>query len=188
MEQLLDIDDIITENKRQENNRLSLFASMLTQCHNLIKKNNKERIREMTYTIPGFVFGKPKYNVDVLRNFIVWHLKDNGLRVEILDRHHIYISWKETDINLEKYMNRRTVIKNSHSSIYMLNRGPNNGLSGVQPMINRETRNRFEMMKYRQDRQKQIQGERQDRFDQQKQRLPLPDMSDFKHRHTQREE
>jgi hypothetical protein len=177
MEQLLDIDDLITENKRQENNRLSLFESMLTQCHKLIKKNNKERIREMNYTIPGFVFGTPKYNVDVLRNYIVWHLKDNGLRVDMLDRYHIYISWKETDIDLEKYMNRRTLIENSHSSIYMLERGPNDGLAGVQPAINREKRSRFEMMKYRQERQKQIQGERQHRFSQQRERLPLPDMS-----------
>lgn len=175
MDQILDIDDLIGENKRQENNRLSLFEGMLVQCHKLIKKKNKERVREMIYTIPSFVFGKPKYNVDVLRNYLVSHLRDNGLRVDIQDRYHIYISWKETDINLEKYMHRRTMIENRHSSIYMLDRGPNNG-----PLaINGQTRDRFEMMKYRQERQRQIQGERQNRFSQQKHRLPMPDMQDY---------
>jgi hypothetical protein len=165
MDQLLDIDELIGENKKQENTRLSLFEGILTQCHKLIQKNNKERIREMYYNIPSFVFGKPKYNVDVLRNYIVWHLKDNGLRVDVLDRYHLYISWKETDINLEKYMGRKTLIDNRHSSIYMLEAGE----QIIRPT--RETRNRFEMMKYRQERQKQIQSERQQRFDSQKTRL-----------------
>ena len=54
MNQLLDIDELISENKRQENNRLDLFESILTQCHALIKRNNKERIRDMHYKVPAF--------------------------------------------------------------------------------------------------------------------------------------
>ena len=185
MDQLLDIDDLIGENKRQENNRLSVFEGILSQCHKLIQKGNKERIREMTYTIPGFVFGKPKYNVDVLRNYLVYHLRDNGLRVDVLDRYHIYISWKETDINLERYMNRKTLIDNRHSSIYMLERGPRAGPDlgslgeGMLPASNNDTRNRFQMLKFRQERQKEIQQERQQRYDLQKQRLPMPHMQDY---------
>ena len=166
MDRLLDIDELISENKRQENNRLCVFEGILLQCHKTIQKNNKERIRDMNYTIPAFVFGKPKYNIDVLRNYIVWHLLDNGLRADILDRHHIYISWKETDINIEKYMNRRTLVDNRHNSAYILDRGP-----GSAPLSAPEiTRSRFEMIKYRQDRQKQINIDRQQRFDQQKHR------------------
>lgn len=183
MDQLLDIEELIGENKRQESNRLGVFEGILAQCHKLIHKNNKERIREMTYTIPAFVFGKPKYNVDVLRNYLVYHMRDNGLRVDILDRHHIYISWKETDIDLEKYMNRKTLIENRHSSLYMLDRGPGaeggDITGGVRRAPNRDTRNRFEMLKYRQERQKQLQNERQSRFDQQRQRLAMPDIQNY---------
>lgn len=175
MDQLLDVDELIGENKRQEGNRLALFEGILVQCHKLIQKNNKERIRDMQYTIPGFVFGKPKYNVDVLRNYLVWHLRDNGLRVDVLDRHHLYISWKETDIDLERYMNRRALIENRHSSIYMLDTvGPQ-----LAPTVTRQTRDRFQMLKYRQERQKEIQQERQQRFDLQKSRLPMPDMQSY---------
>jgi len=177
MDQLLDIDDLIGENKRQENNRLGVFEGILSQCHKLIQKNNKERIREMTYTIPGFVFGKPKYNVDVLRNYLVHHLRDNGLRVDVLDRYHVYISWKETDINLERYMNRKTLIENRHSGIYMLERGPSADGGPIPGGGN--ARNRFQMLKFRQDRQKEIQQERQQRYNMQKQRLPMPDMQDY---------
>lgn len=175
MEQLLDIDELIGENKRQEGNRLGIFEGILVHCHKLIQRRNRERIREMTYTIPALVPGKPKYNIDILRNYIVWHLMDNGLKVMVLDRYHIYISWKETDINLERYMNRRTLIENQNKSLYMIDRGPGAEAGAMQPAINRNMRNRFEMMKYRQERQKQIQQERQQRFDLQKQRLPMPD-------------
>jgi len=171
MDKLLDIDALIGENKRQENNRLTLFEEILVQCHTLIRKNNRERIRDMYYTIPGFVFGKPKYNVDILRNYLVWHLKDNGLRVDVLDRYHLYISWKEVDIDLEKYMNRRTLIENRQNNIYMIDLGD----SIMKPTINDSTGDRFEMLKYRQERQKQIQSERQQRFELQKSRLPMPD-------------
>ena len=167
MEQILDIEELIGENKRQENNRLSVFEAILARCHKLIQKNNKERIRDMYYTIPAFVLGKPKYNVDVLRNYLVWHLKDNGLRVDILDRYHLYISWKETDIDLERYMNRRTLIEN-RSNLLDHPAGPS------QPAITSDVRDRFQMMKYRQERQRQIQEERQGRFDKQRARLPLP--------------
>ena len=118
----------------------------------------------MYYTIPAFVLGKPKFNVDVLRNYLVWHLRDNGLRVDILDRYHLYISWKETDIDLERYMNRRTLIEHRSNLL----EGPS------QPAITSDVRDRFQMMKFRQERQRQIQEERQGRFDHQKTRLPLP--------------
>jgi hypothetical protein len=170
MNQLLNIDEIIGENKRQENDKLHIFESVLEQCHKLIQRHNKDRIRDMTYTVPAFIFGKPKYNVDILRNYLIWHLQDNGLYVEIIDRYHLYISWKETDINLEKYMNRKTQIENQHKSLYMIDQGPS--YSGVT--VGGEDRSRFEMMKYRQDRQREIQEERQKRFDIQKSRFQSP--------------
>lgn len=167
MDQILDIEELIGENKRQESNRLSVFETILARCHKLIQKNNRERIREMYYTVPAFVLGKPKFNVDVLRNYLVWHLKDNGLRVDILDRYHLYISWKETDIDLERYMNRRTLIENRSNLL-------DHPAAPSQPLVSSDVRDRFQMLKYRQDRQRQIQAERQDRFNLQKTRVPLP--------------
>jgi len=165
MDQLLDIDELVADNKKQESNRLGVFESILAQCHGLIKRNNKDRIREMYYNIPAFVFGKPKYDIDVLRNYLVHHLRDNGLRVDIVDRYHLYISWKETDIDLSKYLHRKTLIHNRHSSLYMVP-------SSAPPI----SKDRIEMMKFRQERQRQLQEERQQRFELQKSRIPLPEM------------
>lgn len=188
MNQLLDIDEMITENKKQESNRLGIFESLLSQCHSLIKRNNKDRIREMYYTIPTFVYGKPKYDVDILRNYLIHHLLDNGLYVKIVDRLHLYISWKEADINLSKYMHRKTLINNRHSSMYMIEEGPggsNMGMSMGMGDRRRKEKERMEMLRFRQERQRQLQDERQDRFNFQKKRAPLPEMNfkDFIHRY-----
>lgn len=173
MDQLLDIDELIGENKRQEGNRLAVFQGILSQCINLIKKKNKERVREMYYSIPAFVFGKPKYNIDTLRNYLIYNLRDNGLRVDVMDPFNLYVSWKETDINLERYINRKTQIENQHSNIYMLDRGPNHGT------IKRDNQERYRMLKFRQERQRELQQQRQQRFDFQRNRMPAPGKNPF---------
>ena len=193
MDQLLDIDELISENKRQENNRLSLFESILIQCHALIKRNNKDRIREMTYKIPAFIYGKPKFDIDVLRNYLIHHLRDNGLRVDIIDRYHIYVSWKETDIDLSRYMQRKTVIKRRNDSSRMLDNGTGPLFSpsdrfelmkfrqNQQRLLhNRKQPSRFEMLQMRQKKQQQMKQERSDRFKlQQKQFLPMENFEDY---------
>ena len=185
MDQLLDIDELISENKRQENNRLSLFESILVQCHALIKRNNKDRIREMTYKIPAFVYGKPKFDIDVLRNYLIHHLRDNGLRVDIIDRYHIYVSWKETDIDLSRYMQRKTGIKRRNDSSRMLDNGtgplssPNDRFElmkfrqNQQRLLNNSQQpSRFEMLQMRQKKQQQMKQERASRFKLQQQQFP----------------
>ena len=174
MNQLLDIDELISENKRQENNRLNLFESILTQCHALIKRNNKERIRDMHYKVPAFIYGKPKFDIDVLRNYLVHHLKDNGLRVDIIDRYHLYISWKETDIDINKYMRRKVDIQRRNNDLYMVDNGTgplgnfSQSFNHLKNLPHKPTMSRFEQMKFRQDKQRQVQKEREQRFKLQK--------------------
>jgi hypothetical protein len=191
MDQLLDIDEIISENKRQENNRLSLFESILVQCHALIKRNNKDRIREMTYKIPAFVYGKPKFDIDVLRNYLIHHLRDNGLRVDIIDRYHIYVSWKETDIDLNRYMQRKTVIHTRHNSSRVLDNGtgplssPSDRYEMMKFRQNKQRLmgknlppSRFDILKFRQQQQQKIKHERSNRFKMQQQQF-IPSNQNF---------
>lgn len=167
MNQLLDIDELVSETKRQESNRLDLFESVLIQCHDLIKRHHKDRIREMHYKIPLWMYGKPRYDVDVLRRYIVGHLRDNGLRVDIIDPVTIYISWKETDIDLARYVKRKARINNNTNDLYMADI--------VSKPIDPK---RLKLMKFRQEKQKQLKEERQHRFELQKARMPaLPQIS-----------
>lgn len=161
MDQLLDIGELVQQNKKQEQNRLGIFESQLAICHNLIKRHNKNRIREMEYTIPTMVLGKPKFDVDVLRRYLIHHLEDNGLLIRVLDRYNIYISWKETDIDLTKFMKRKREIEKRNNNLYLVDQ--------VAPPMDQR---KIELMKFRQDRQRQLKEEREQRFAYQRARMP----------------
>jgi hypothetical protein len=176
MNELLDIGELVQENKRQESTKLSVFEEVLKRCHVLIKKYNKERIREMNYTIPHMILGKPKFDMSVLRNYLIYHLRDNGLKVEVLDNDDpdcnvLYISWKETDIDLSKYLNRKTVINNRGTSIYNIEQ-PSLRLGKEQ-----SSSKQLDMLKFRQEKQKEILREREERFSLHKARMPQPEGS-----------
>lgn len=169
MNQLLDVGELVAENKRQESNRLDLFESILIGCHDLIKRHNKQRIREMYYNIPPWVYGKPKYDINILRRYLVHHLRDNGLKVEEseMDPYCLYVSWKETDIDLSKFVKRKSQINSRQENLYMID--------NVSPPINAQ---QMKMLQFRQDKQKQLQQERKQRYEMQKNRMPpMPDMN-----------
>ena len=166
MNELLDIHELVQENKRQESSRLTVFEETLKRCHSLIKRYNKDRIRDMTYRIPAWIHGMPKYDMDILRDYLVHHLRDNGLKVDVLSRDQLYVSWKETDIDLAKYMHRKTIIDNRRSSLYNIDQCP----TSVGPPMGRKgkidelSRQRMDMMKFRQNKQREMQQEREARL------------------------
>lgn len=169
MDRLLDITELVAQNKSQEQIRLNIFESQLSTIHNLIKRRNANREREMIYTVPTMVMGKPKFDVDILRNYLYINLSDNGLKVDIQDRYHMYISWKETDINLGKYLQKKANLAQKHKSLYMEDM--------VAKPISQE---QIDMLKFRRTKQQQIQRQTQEdrqlRFEMQRARMPQPDL------------
>lgn len=177
MNELLDITELVKENKRQESNRLSVFEEILKKCHSLIRKYNRERIREMHYTIPRMILGKPKYDLGVLRNYLVHHLRDNGLRVDTISDNVLYISWKETDVDLSKYLNRKTIIDNRNSSLYNVEgMGPGVGVGPSLRLDRGQTdtlKEQIDMLRFRQEKQLEIKRAREGRYQLQAARLPV---------------
>ncbi len=171
MNELLDIGELVQENKRQESNRLSVFEEVLKKCHNLIKKYNKERIREMNYTIPHMILGKPKFDMSVLRNYLIHHLRDNGLKVEVIADNVLYISWRETDIDLSRYLNRQTIINNRNTSLYNIEQPSLRLDRASMPSMAQQ----IDMLKFRQEKQKEMLREREMRFSLHKALMPQPE-------------
>lgn len=115
MDRLLDLHTMINENKTREHQRLDIFKEILDQCHSQIRRFNRDhKVRECYFSIPIIKFGKPLYQLDVLVNYLLYHLHDNGLYAEYLkDRNQIYISWKDEDIDIDRYEQRKKRIKQS---------------------------------------------------------------------------
>ncbi len=113
MNKLLDLDEVVREGKRRDTQKLALFETILDQCHSQITRHNKEhRVKFCKFSVPLMVLGRPPYDFDVLINYLLYHLRDNGLYAEFLpDSNQIYISWHEDDMDLDKYQQRRDRIR-----------------------------------------------------------------------------
>jgi hypothetical protein len=164
MDTFLDLQQLVDERRKHENGRLQVFKSILQQCFSQIKRYNKDKIYEMDFKIPLFQIGSPIYDVDALRNYLMHHLRENGLKVILLhDELTLYISWKETDINLEQYLRKKKTID---KSLFKADGMPveTTAQGTVSPLT----------MKFRQQKQKQIQSEREGRFAIQRSRFNAP--------------
>jgi hypothetical protein len=164
MDTFLDIQSLVDERRKQENARLQTFKQILQQCFTQIKRYNKDKIYEMDFKIPMFVMGVPRYDVEALKNYLVHHLVENGLKVIILhDGYTLYISWKETDINLEQYLKKK---KSLATSIFNVDGTPvtTEQTDTVSPLT----------MRFRQAKQQQLMMERENRFAMQRERFPAP--------------
>jgi len=117
MNKIIDLEALVHENKVREQNKLAIFEAVLDNCYSQIKRYNKEiRARECNFTVPLLVPGKPPYDFDILLRYLLYHLNDNGFYTQFMpESHQIYISWKEEDIDIDKYEQRRDRIKNSQA-------------------------------------------------------------------------
>ena len=176
MDKILDIRELVKEDKRQEDVRLKIFSEILTGCHQLIRRYNAPpyRKKELVYQIPQFIYGKPRYDIDVLRNYLVYHLSDNGLKVVSLKEYQLYISWKETDINLAKFIKRRQTVRQQKPELEVNKDCARADIDEPETYLGRpDPRNSdsfINMLRFRQARQREIQDERQARF--RKQNMP----------------
>jgi len=150
MNQLLDLNALVSDDKYLEKNTLRTFEGVLAACHGLIKRYNKEQVKQMTYIVPKYIFGKPMYDVAVLTNFLIYHLTDNGLLVRESKPNELYISWSDKDINIDRFVERKQQIAQEQKDIMLGN--PVQRMDGIT------------QLRFRQERQRLAGEERQARF------------------------
>lgn len=143
---VLDLTALVSDDKHIERHTLNTFKEILSACHELIKRYNKEQVKQMSYTVPSYQFGKPMYDVNVLTNYLLHHLADNGLYVYLAKSQEIFISWHDKDINIDKFLARKKCIQADHRNLIT-------GMA-AKPM------NNIEALRLRQARQQQISAER----------------------------
>ena len=142
MDDLLDINDLVLRDKHTERHILDIFAGVLKQCHAAIKQYNRVGVKTMDFEVPSYIYGKPRYDSNVLRNYLVYHLKDNGISVTVLSPNRLYISWKDEDLDLDKFLNRKSRIEQrSHDKIMG---APADHMTNIQ------------LLRFRQERQRQL--------------------------------
>lgn len=153
---LMDLSDLVRENKKHEQAQLDLFKEELKKCHALIRRKNKDGFRFTTYDVPTMIWGKPNFDVATMRNYILVHLHENGFYVELRPNgRSLYICWHESVLDLDKFYRHKTQVEREYRQ--------NN--YGLPHTVNRNT------MEFRQEKQRELQEQRNQRFNLQKQRF-----------------
>jgi hypothetical protein len=157
MDTLMDLSELVLEDKKKEKTELDLYRQILKSCHNMIRLKNKIGYKQIIYDIPPLLWGKPKYDIDILRNYLVDHLIENGFYVVVRDRHTIYICWDEKFLDLDKFYRNKSRIEDDYQQTMVPSAFPTN--------VDRNT------MEFRQQKQRELQLEREKRFAFQKNRF-----------------
>lgn len=117
---LLNLDELHSRHDKTEENRLKIFRGILKSCHNKIRKFNLEfNKQDCLFEPPVFIIGKPPYNYLELINYMITSLRKNGVRAEWLSsKKAIYISWRKSDTDLNKYHSHFTNMANVSNIMY----------------------------------------------------------------------
>lgn len=59
------------------------------------------------YTVPRYMFGFPRYNVEEITAYLFTYIKNEGFCVVLLDDDKIFISWDINDINNNLNRNKK---------------------------------------------------------------------------------
>lgn len=154
----MNLSDLVLENKKKEQIHLDLFHEVLKRCHELIKQKNKSGCKHIVYDIPLLMWGKPKYNVIAMRNYLLDHLHENGFFVEVVGNgRSLYICWDETMLDLEKFYQNKAKIDRQYSM--------NRVLPSLPATVDQST------MMFRQQKQRELKEEREKRFNLQRRRF-----------------
>ena len=66
----LNINKLFEEQDKKVLNRLKMFDDILVQIHRILT-NSKNKTFYCTFSIPEFLIGKPLYNVEDLRKYLI---------------------------------------------------------------------------------------------------------------------
>tara|TARA_B100000902_G_scaffold398897_1_gene467424 strand:+ start:2824 stop:3255 length:432 start_codon:yes stop_codon:yes gene_type:complete len=103
----LNIDQLYSTIDELNYRRLQHFDEVLKKIHNRIKYNARLEKMYCFYQVPEFIIGKPLYNIEDLRKYLINSLKKDGFQILYVDPNWLFINWelrkkKKTIINKVK--------------------------------------------------------------------------------------
>ena len=94
--------DILNLQKRQHSRYNALRNDIFKKMSDKIRHLSKHGELRCVYTVPGYTFGFPRYNVAEITTYLFTRLKNEGFCVVLLADDKVFISWDINDINNEK--------------------------------------------------------------------------------------
>lgn len=90
---------VIESQKRQQNRYNNLKTEILSKLTDKISNLSKHGELKCIYTVQGYTFGYPRYDVRDVTNFLYIKLTNEGFCVVTLASNKLFVSWDINDIN-----------------------------------------------------------------------------------------
>jgi hypothetical protein len=100
---MLQVGDLYTKRQKRDGARLKAYNELLEQMYNRIRVTSQLPTHPayLLYTIPPFIFGLPKIDLEDCVVYLVYQLRASGFEVKYTYPNLIYISWKHHE---KKYL------------------------------------------------------------------------------------
>jgi hypothetical protein len=104
----INLKHLLNIKERKESIKLGVFLEVLNRCFTMIEKRAAEGKEWMVYHVPSFLTGKPIYDANELKHYLITKLLENGLGVWDNGPRSLTISWREQDINMNQYLKKES--------------------------------------------------------------------------------
>ncbi len=93
---VLNIRELYGRRQSRDSARLTAYNSLLQQIHHRIKVSSQlpTHPTSLTYTVPPFILGLPKLDLEDCIVYLVYQLRTSGFEVKYTYPNMLYISWK----------------------------------------------------------------------------------------------
>jgi hypothetical protein len=100
---MLQVGDLYTRRQKRDGARLKAYNEILDQIYNRVRVTSQMPTHPayLLYTIPPFIFGLPKIDLEDCVVYLVYQLRAAGFEVRYTYPNLIYISWKHHE---KKYL------------------------------------------------------------------------------------
>ncbi len=108
---VLNIRELYGRRQTRDTARLSAYNSLLQQIHHRIKVSSQlpTHPTSLMYTIPPFILGLPKLDLEDCVIYLVYQLRTSGFEVKYTYPNMLYISWKHHE--KEYLMNESPILR-----------------------------------------------------------------------------
>jgi hypothetical protein len=154
----LNLDELFTQDKTNNNNKTKVYQKILQRVHNKIKLTSRQRnnMKCCWFVIPEFILGLPKYNIQLCTQYLMEKLDDNGFIMKYTYPNLLFISWnhyipdyeriaikKEQGISIDGFGNvikKKKEKDDSNPNSLMLKNAPENTISkkGILKKLNND--------------------------------------------------
>lgn len=93
---VLNLSDLYQTRKTRDSSRLAVYNKILAQVHKRIQVVSQlpNTPSSVLYTVPQFIFGVPRIDMEDCISYIMYQLRTGGFEVHFTPPNLLYISWK----------------------------------------------------------------------------------------------